>query len=290
MSEAKTPRPRLTANYSQALQTAARAGRLPPIDGVEVGPWFTPRQIERFRAHLECPFHLHAGNLVSVEGIWLPAVRRVNRLLACTENEWLSVHVELLPRFLYRLSSRLGIHLDPPQTRQAVRRFAIGVEKIKRAVALPVILENLPCPPVAKYGYAADPGVLTAVIAATGCGMLLDLAHVRMAAAGRGQAVEEYVGALPLQRVRQMHVSGIRKRNGVWVDAHESMQEEDYALLEWTLTRCAPDVVTLEYFREEAALREQILELRRIIEAQDGRGKLVSRAPLSPRTGTDGWR
>ena len=94
---------------------------------------------------------------------------------------------------------------------------------------------------------------------------LLDLAHARLAAAFRGQAVEEYVAALPLERVRQIHVSGIRRRNGRWYDAHESLQEEDYRLLEWALDRCDPAMVTLEYFRQDAPLRDQIGCLAEIV-------------------------
>ena len=42
--------PRSTVNYSEALLSLVRAGGLPAIDGVEVGPWFTPREIEAYLA------------------------------------------------------------------------------------------------------------------------------------------------------------------------------------------------------------------------------------------------
>jgi hypothetical protein len=273
--------PRLTASYSQALQNLVRAGQRLPIngaplvDGMEVGPWFTVEQIARYRRQLPgCPFHFHAGSLAGRVRAWPPTLGRVPRYLACTENAWLSMHVELLPWPLYLLGSRLGIHLPPPDAERAARRLVRTVEKVRSAVGLPVILENLASLPVASYHYAADPAILAGVLDAAGCDLLLDLAHARLAAIYRGQPAEEYVSALPLERVRQVHVSGIRygpgcrgtrRRRGRWYDAHESMQEEDYALLAWTLDRCRPEVVTLEYFRQEAALAEQIRRLRALL-------------------------
>lgn len=258
--------PKLTVNYSEALYNLARAGDGPAVDGIEVGPWFSLEEIGRYKRQLAgWPFHFHAGSLVARAQYWPPSLRRVPRYLACTENQWLSVHIELLPWPLYLLGSRLGIHLPPPDAGRAVRRFVGVVQKVKGQFGLPVILENLASLPVKKYWYAAEPAVLAAVVEAADCGLLLDLAHARLAAAYRGQPVQEYVAALPLEWVRQVHVSGIRTRNGRPYDAHESMQEEDYALLAWTLDRCQPVMVTLEYFRREAPLRQQLLRLQGMV-------------------------
>jgi uncharacterized protein (UPF0276 family) len=57
-----------------------------------------------------------------------------------------------------------------------------------------------------------------------------------------------------------------RMRDGRLCDAHEPMQEMDYALLEWVLGRTHPQVVTLEYVRDPAALREQLARLRQILD------------------------
>lgn len=260
--------PRLTVSYSAALQGLYRAGQLLPIDGVEVGPWFPQRQISAHRENLPgCPFHFHAGSLVSRMRYRPGWLRRLVRYLSCTDNEWLSLHIELLPTALFLVGSRLGIYLPPPAAGRAVQQFLRLLERLETAVGMPLVLENLPCLPVEKYHYAADPAILAEVLERAGCGLLLDLAHARLAAKFQGQAVEDYVGALPLEDVRQIHVSGIRLRNGRWHDAHESMQEEDYRLLAWVLDRCDPDVVTLEYFRQEAPLGEQIGRLAEILAA-----------------------
>jgi uncharacterized protein (UPF0276 family) len=95
--------------------------------------------------------------------------------------------------------------------------------------------------------------------------LLLDLGHARVAAMHHGLQPEAYLELLPLERTRQIHVSGPRLRGVCLYDAHEPLAEPDYALLEWTLARAHPDVVTLEYFRDREALREQIVRLQKIL-------------------------
>jgi hypothetical protein len=52
------------------------------------------------------------------------------------------------------------------------------------------------------------------------------------------------------------------------VDAHEPLLEEDYTLLRDLLELTAPLALTLEYDRNETALKEQLGELRDILKRQ----------------------
>jgi uncharacterized protein (UPF0276 family) len=56
--------------------------------------------------------------------------------------------------------------------------------------------------------------------------------------------------------------------DGVIVDAHEPLLEEDYTLLRDLLELTAPLALTLEYDRNETALKEQLGELRDILKRQ----------------------
>ena len=83
-------------------------------------------------------------------------------------------------------------------------------------------------------------------------------------AAALDMDVHGHVSGLPLERTVQVHLSGRRMRDGHLFEAHEPMQETDYALLEWVLGRTHPQVVTLEYVRDAVALREQLVRLREV--------------------------
>jgi hypothetical protein len=56
-----------------------------------------------------------------------------------------------------------------------------------------------------------------------------------------------------------------RGRGRRLVDAHEPLQEVDYALLDDVLARTRAQVVTLEYIRERKALLQQLVRLRALL-------------------------
>ena len=94
---------------------------------------------------------------------------------------------------------------------------------------------------------------------------MLDIAHAQVAASVLKWDVHQYLDSLPLQKVRQIYVSGTLQKNGMLYDAHEELQEEDYRLLRWVLKRSNPEMVTLEYFRQKDSLERQLKRLRELI-------------------------
>jgi uncharacterized protein (UPF0276 family) len=255
----------LTTTYSEALFSLIQDGH-PPIDGIEVGPWYSVADIQRIQDQLEgWPFQFHAGSVITRWRMWPRARRELQRYLAVAHGEWISIHLEMLPWHVYVLSARWGIHLDPPPVDRAIDKFVHTLDRFARAVQLPILIENLPSLPIKKYNYAIEPEVITQVLKRTKAGMVLDIAHARIAASHLGVDAEGYLAALPLDKVQQIHVSGIRRAGGLWQDSHESLRERDYALLQWTLERSQPQVVTLEYFRGQDLLAEQLHRLRDLI-------------------------
>jgi uncharacterized protein len=162
---------------------------------------------------------------------------------------------------------------EPPGDRQVADRMITMTRLWKEHLPVPLLVENVPFNSK-LIPVSTDPGLVAEVCAATGAGLLLDLAHARVAAWHRGQEVREYVRALPLPLVREIHVCGPGYDPvGGLRDRHLQMQEEDYALLEWALERTDPLVVTLEYGgtgpkfahrSDPALLREQLLRLARL--------------------------
>jgi uncharacterized protein (UPF0276 family) len=121
----------------------------------------------------------------------------------------------------------------------------------------------------AGHPYLVDPTFISHVVREADCYFLLDLAHARVTAAMLGIPVRAHIQELPLDRLVEIHVSGPRPigEQGRWRDAHESMQEEDYALLEWILNLIRPLAVSLEYWRDSTLLRKQLQRLRHLLDS-----------------------
>ena len=256
----------LTAKLSDGLVELVQSGAV-QIDGVEANPWFDVEQIRAYRRQLPgWTFYFHHGDLVS-RLKWVPGTADLLReYIECTQTPWLSFHCSLLPPGYVSIGTKLGWYLLPPNAARAVRSFVAGVEKL-RDLNLPILLENMPAFPTRKYAFETSAGNISEILAETGAHLLLDLAHARVVASVFGWDVHEYLGGLPLEKVRQIHVSGPRARKGALYDAHEELGEEDYRLLAWALQRSEPEVVTLEYFKGKQKLREQLVRIREIVAA-----------------------
>jgi hypothetical protein len=129
----------------------------------------------------------------------------------------------------------------------------------------PILVENLDYNPTGAYETVCRPDFIQNVLAASGVELLLDLAHARISAAALGLSVEPYLDQLPLEKVRQIHVNRPLWNGQRWWDAHADLMDDDYRLLEWTLQRCQPWSVTLEYNQNEALILTQVQHLRNIL-------------------------
>ncbi len=255
----------LAANYSNALVSLLKTDEA-PIDGIEVGPWFTLPQIKAFQKRFpQWPFYFHGGSQIVRMGLLPGAARQIRAYHRCTQSPWASMHITMLRPGVFWLWRKFGWRLPPPNPAKATRRLLRQVEQLKRAIDTPLILENMPVLPFAGYEFQAEPDRIAYILKTTGCNLLLDLSHARIAASTLNTEVHTYLNSLPLDRVAQIHVSGARQQNGHLTDAHEALQEVDYHLLVWTLARTRPRILTLEYFRNADRLREQLHRLREIV-------------------------
>lgn len=103
----------------------------------------------------------------------------------------------------------------------------------------------------------ALPEVIARLLEASGCGFLLDTSHARLAARNLGIDERSYTNALPVDRIREIHVTGLQvmegelyerlmaagdpdgfagRMAGEWMD-HLPMLDADWPELEWAAGR-----------------------------------------------------
>lgn len=250
---------KLFCDHSPGLVNLMHARQV-PLDGVEFTPFSSPKQIEALRADYPgLPFQFHASNVGRVP-FFLRKLARYNQV--CSESAWVSIHLSLVPSLILFCAFRLGVGLPMAAPRHLESRFIRQVRRLAARISLPLILENMPATPLLNNGFESAPATIRRVLSVLNTGLLLDLAHAQVAAAFQKMSIENYLLGLPLERVREIHISGVREIDGVLRDAHESLRETDYELLAWVLRRTKPEMVTLEYFRDDlAALKEMLNRL-----------------------------
>ena len=145
------------------------------------------------------------------------------------------------------------------------------------------------------------PEVISAVIRETGCGLLLDLAHVQLAARALGLEPQDYLSRLPTDRIGEIHISGVQyldlewqarlraagtlpeeklaRYREVWMD-HVPLTSADWAYLDWAAAQIRggawqePWVASCEYggigsffaaALDETVIQEQIPRLGKLL-------------------------
>ncbi|MBU3071985.1 DUF692 family protein [Clostridium estertheticum] len=143
-------------------------------------------------------------------------------------------------------------------------RMSKQIQIFKNKLTVPLLLENIADTPkehlitIDHYPYIM-PEQISRLLTDNDVSFLLDLTHAKITAQYRGWNIHDYIRALPLNRVAEIHINGSGyDKNGFPEDTHQAMKNEDYKLLEWVLNYTNPNIVSLEYNGVESENEETV--------------------------------
>jgi uncharacterized protein (UPF0276 family) len=158
----------------------------------------------------------------------------------------------------------------PQMSEETVERVADNLAALRPRFDAPLILENPP-------QYFAIPGstmpmvdFIGAVLSRCDVGLLLDLSHFMITMLNTGADAAKEIGRLPLERVVEIHISGMNVQSGiVWDDHATPAPAPIFGLLERVLDRARPRALTLEYNWSpsfpETTLKTHLERVRRMV-------------------------
>ena len=301
----------LAVNYSTATGELVREGAI-QVDRHKCPAW--PDLIHHLHngGGVRQPLHVHFPLLVgtgrgyplSTETHEEPDWGVIETLLVETGTPWVSAHLGPRPE------DHPGIGERPWEDQVSIVTEALNRDLeplVARFGPENVVAENI----FEYFGMhlrpAVLPEVISEVIETVGCGLLLDLSHARLAARGLGVDEQAYIEALPVARLREIHITGIQRftdfwikrleaaglnpeeqgvRREEWID-HLPMTGADWAFFDWAIGRIhggywrAPEVIAFEYggigpsfepltIRE--VLAEQVPRLYRLVHDAEASG------------------
>ena len=129
-----------------------------------------------------------------------------------------------------------GFFMPPRQTEEQVRVIADNIRRLQDALGMPIAIENgtsYLCP---RSDEMADGEFVARVAEAADCGLLLDLHNAYANAVNGRQPLQDFLAALPLHRVWELHLAGGMQRDGFWLDAHSGPVPSEL----WHLVRELP--------------------------------------------------
>lgn len=160
----------------------------------------------------------------------------MERVIAQSRTPYLSGHI-----------SHIGEKQTEEETKQAILH---NVKQLRKWFGKDILLENIPYRDRYEQDlYLLKPEIISEIVEACDCGFLFDISHARKAASYWNMPFDEYVKKLPMHRVVEFHLAGMyTTKDGVRMDYHGKMNEEDYEFLRQALqTYPTLQVITLEY-------------------------------------------
>jgi uncharacterized protein (UPF0276 family) len=239
----------------------------PPVDWVElVSERFLHARggiayevLEKVRRDLPVTLHGTTLSIGSVDPLRADYLHALRVLADRVEPVWVSDHLAW--------SSYGGAALDLlplPYTEDTLAHVADRVGRVQDALGRLLLLEN----PSSHFGFAHSTlrewEFLAALCARTGCGVLLDVNNLHVAARNLGFDPSDYLDGLPAGVVRQIHLSGHRDLGDVVIDTHQGpVPACVWDLYREALRRFGPVPTIVEWDTDVPALPTLVAESHR---------------------------
>jgi len=205
----------------------------------------------------EIPVVLHCASMsvagfVAPEGATLDAIADA---AAHTRTPWIGEHLAFVSADPLVVDdsttpspTNLTYTVCPQLSEETVARVAENLAALEARFDQPLIIENSP-------QYFEVPGstmpmvdFIGAVLKRSSAGLLLDLSHFLITMLNTGRDPRKDIEKLPLERVLEIHISGLNKQSEiVWDDHATPAPPLIFELLDLVLRRARPKALTFEY-------------------------------------------
>ncbi len=185
--------------------------------------------LEGLRANYPIALHGVSLSIGSTDPLNRNYLRQLRDLARRFEPAWISDHLcwtGVNGRNLHDL-------LPLPYTEEALRHVVARVRNVQDELGRPILIEN-----VSSYMAFADSTMtewefISAIADEADCGILLDINNIFVSAFNHRFDANDYVDAVPAERVAQYHLAGHSDRGTHLLDTHDHpVRDEVWALYE----------------------------------------------------------
>lgn len=235
---------KLGCNWSLALQNLIISKTI-NIDYVKAGEQSDFN--ERFHEIRSlCPILLHGGlgfslrtGMTSLDKV---NFAHLNKLIKQCNSPQYGIHIALTQ----------NENRDMNTEEKVFANMSSVISTFKKVLSVPLLIENTPDCLVDRRFYKFIPYVfpdqINKLLHDNDVSLLLDITHAKITARFHGWDIYGYLNSLLLNRVKEIHINGCgTDKKGFLFDSHQAMEDEDFALLDWTLSRTNPEIISLEY-------------------------------------------
>ena len=207
-------------------------------------PGGRPREwLARLREHYPLVMHGVSLSVGSVDPLDRDYLRDLKRLADDIDAPWFSDHL-----------CWTGVHginshdlLPLPYTDEAVGHVAARIREIQSFMERPFAIENVSSYLEYRHSHLTEWEFLAAIAEEADCGILLDVNNIYVSARNHGFEPADYLAAVPLDRVVQIHLAGHTDNGSHVIDTHDHpVCDAVWTLYAETLSRLGPVPTMIE--------------------------------------------
>ncbi len=220
--------------------------------------------LEQIRADYPLSFHGVGLSLGSADRLDDAHLRRLRALVDRYQPSLVSEHISW--------GAIDGVHsndlLPLPHTREAVELLVSRITQVEDALARPILIENISTYLRFRADQMPESAFVAEVVRRSGCGLLLDVNNVYVNSVNHGFDAHDYLSAVPAQCVREIHLAGFTRKEGLsaplLIDSHDhAVAEEVWTLYRSALRRFGPRPTLIEWDARIPALETLLAEAER---------------------------
>jgi uncharacterized protein (UPF0276 family) len=136
----------------------------------------------------------------------------------------------------------LGTMLSLPRTEEALELVCERVIRLQGRYPAPFLLENIARMLPDPDGDYDEAGFLNELCKRTGCGLVLDVYNLECDAHNHGLDIDQFLGALELGAVHELHIAGGTEVGGMKLDVHSRQAQLSTLALAARAAAAAPAV------------------------------------------------
>jgi len=215
------------------------------------------RALQRARANYPLSLHGVGLGLGSAEGVDREHLSRVKRAIGRFEPALVSEHA----CWGHAGGEHFNDLLPLPYTDEAVQLLARHVSEAQDFLGTQLLIENVSAYVAFEHSRLTEWEFLAAVVAESGCALLLDVNNVYVNAQNLGLDTEAFIAGLVPGSVREIHVAGHMRNGPVLIDDHGSkVSEPVWDLYRKAIARFGPQPTLVEWDNQIPPLGELVAE------------------------------
>lgn len=144
-------------------------------------------------------------------------LHRLKKLAEHVQPAWISDHLCWTGQGGHNLHDLLPL----PYNDEAVRHVARRVDQVQDLLGRQILLENVSSYVTYRHSEMTEWAFFKAVAEESDCLILLDINNIYVSAMNHGFAPEDYLSAIPSERVQQFHLAGHTDYGDCIVDTHD---------------------------------------------------------------------